>query len=250
MTLNTMKLQVGRLALSFSAIACLTLTACGPSFEAVQNLTSNGGGNGNNSSGGGTTTPNEEFQNMKVDGTVSGGSYGENEVIAIDKVKKELIVRFPILATPFMDPSLMVQVPDIEGAYFTMETMPDGSPTLALRIPLSKVLRGVEFLPPSALPNGDPLPGVPDGELPSAAVQLTRTSTKATIYLSPSYVGVYVNSEFDPYIALTLPIRNQARTKTWGYFSTVPAKSPTVPGGFFVSIKLPDDIARIIDEVL
>lgn len=253
MTLNTMKNGASRIALTFGAIACLALTACGPSFQAVENLTSGGGNNnGNNGSsgGGGSTNPNQEFQNLKVDGTVSGGSYGDNEVVSIDKDKKQLIVRFPILATPFMDPSLLVQVPQITGASFTMETMPDGSPTLALRIPLDKVLRGVDFLPPTRLPNGDPLPGVPDGELPAAAVQLTRTSTKATIYLSPSYVGVYVNSEFDPFIALTLPIRNQARTKTWGYFSTIPAKGPTVPGGFFISVKLPDDIARIIDEVL
>lgn len=247
MTLISMKQRTGRALLTISATACLALTACGPNFQAAQNLTSGG----NNASGGGTLPdPQSDFQNMKVDGTVSGGSYGDNEVIAIDKVKKELIVRFPVLATPFMDPNLMVQVPDIQGAYFTMETMPDGSPTLALRIPLDKVLKGIEFLPPQKLPNGDPLPGVPDGELPAAAVQLTRTSTKATIYLSPSYVGVYVNSSFDPYIALTLPIRNEARTKTWGYFSTIPEKKGIAPGGFFISIKLPDDIARIIDEVL
>lgn len=248
MTLNmTKQRSLGQALLTLSAVASLMLTACGPNFEAVQNLT---GGGGNNASGGGGTDPQSQFQNMKVDGTVSGGSYGDNEVIGIDKTTKELIVRFPVLATPIMAGDISVPVPSIPGAHFEMETMPDGSPTLALRIPLDKVLKGIEFLPPSKLPNGDPLPGVPDGELPSAAVQLTRTSTKATIYLSPSYVGVYVNSSFDPYIALTLPIRNEARTKTWGYFSTIPEKKGVAPGGFFVSIKLPDDIARIIDDIL
>ncbi|MES2962331.1 MAG: hypothetical protein V4760_00480 [Bdellovibrionota bacterium] len=247
MTLNVMKHRAGHALLTFSAFASLSLTACGPSFEAASNLT--GGGNGA-SGGGGISDPNSEFQQMKVDGTVSGGSYGENEVIGIDKTTKELIVRFPVLATPIMAGDLDVMVPDIPGAHFVMEPTPDGGQTLALRIPLDKVLKGIEFLPPSKLPNGDPLPGVPDGELPSAAVQLTRTSTKATIYLSPSYVGVYVNSSFDPYIALTLPIRNEARTKTWGYFSTIPEKKGIASGGFFISIKLPDDIARIIDDIL
>ncbi|MEK7356360.1 MAG: hypothetical protein AAB250_07915, partial [Bdellovibrionota bacterium] len=91
---------------------------------------------------------------------------------------------------------------------------------------------------------------VPDGELPSTAVQLTRTNTKATIYLAPSMVGVFVNSSFNPYIDLTLPIRNEARTKTWGYFSTISEKNGAGSGGFFIAIKLPDDIARILEDIL
>ena len=182
---------------------------------------------------------------------MSGGTYGDNSVIGIDKTTKELIVTFPVLTTPVLDSGIAsIPIPDIPGARLTMEPTANGGQTLALRIPLDKVIRGVALLPPSKLPNGDPLPAVADGELPSAAVQFPISRTKVTVYLAPTEVCLYVDSPFDPFVSLTLPIRNQARTKTWGYFSTIPAKSNSVKGGFFVSIKLPDDVARAIDNVL
>ncbi|MES2854831.1 MAG: hypothetical protein V4692_03155, partial [Bdellovibrionota bacterium] len=132
----------------------------------------------------------------------------------------------------------------------SVEKQADGSSALALRIPLEKYLHGIEFLPAKRLPNGDPLPAIPDGELPSLAVKISRwADIKATIYLAPQVVGIYVNSPIDPRISITLPIRNAARTRTWGYLSSVPKKGD-FDGGFFLSFAMPDAIARMIDDLL
>jgi hypothetical protein len=233
----------------FSLLLPFVLSGCGKPFEVK------GFDPGKNSSS--SLTPDMDdaglaWKELQVDGNVSGGSFDKTSVVAIDKNSNELIVRLPMMANPFLDGmTLSAPVPQIPGASLGLESLPQGGSALALRVPLAYILRGVQFLPPSRLPNGDPLPAIPSGELPSTAVQLNSSKNiKATIYLAPTVIGVFVNTPFDPFIRLTFPVRNAARTRTWGYFSSIPAKAPNHDGGFFVSIALPDDIARVIDDHL
>jgi hypothetical protein len=213
----------------------------------------NTGSSTGNGTGSGTTGPGStEWDSLNIDGAINGGVFDKTSVISLDKTTKELVVRLPMTTNPYLDgASIALPVDKIEGSRLTLEPLKTGGSTLALRIPLTHILRGVSFLPAQKLPNGDPLPSIPDGELPSTAVQLTKAhDIKATLYLAPTIVGIFVNTPFDPYIRLTLPIRDKARTRTFGYFTTIPAKANGAEGGFFLSIALPSDLVRIIDDNL
>jgi hypothetical protein len=232
----------------------LGLTGCGQGFQAASAPTDSAN-NGSSSIGGpsGSGGSQDAFKALAVDGTVS--SYPDTQVIELDKTNMMLIVRLPSPLPVSTFTTVSAPINQIPGATVSVEPLASGGSALVLRLPLSAVVKGVAFAAPSKLPNGDPLPGVPDGELPAVAVTLSRVgSINPTIYLGPSVVGIYVNSPTAipaiPVIgSFTLPIRNAAHTRTWGYVSTVPAKTSD-KGGFFVSLALPDDIARVIDDVL
>lgn len=229
------------------------LTGCGQSFSASQSPSGSAtnASSAVNSGTGGLSSAQQAFKDLQVDGTVAGGSDTLTQVISIDKTNMQLIVRLPIplgtLSGASITPMPIQQIP---GATIGLESNTSGGSSLALRIPLSAVMKGVSTLPVGQLPNGQPLPAIPDGELPELALNLTNLGNeKVAVYLSPTIVGIFVDSKFNPYIGLTLPIWNSAHTTQWGYFSSIPATTG-YDGGFFVSVKLPDEVARVIDDVM
>lgn len=263
-----MKSKTALIRLTVSCLAGMTLlSGCGSGFEAASkgiascspscNTSAGAGGAGDSTDPGkvpsGTNEASEAWKSLEVDGAVNGGLADRRQVLAIDKVNKELIVRLPIVGGVILG-GAMAEIPlqQLPGARLALESSTDGTSALALRIPLRYVLYGVDFLPPSRLPNGDKLPQIPSGELPSFAIQLSQlTNSRATVYLAPSVVGLYVSIPLIIVpIQVTVPIRNQARTRTFGYFTVVPEKKGVADGGVFISIALPDDLARIIDDNL
>lgn len=242
--------------LATTVLASTLSVACAPGFETVTALTcingqscsaANGSLSGGGTNGGSTSG---DWSAISMDGAINGGRFDRTKVVDIDKTAKTLIVRLPFIAGVQIGVEAPLPIQEIPGAMIGIEPNTDGSSALVLRLPLAKVLRGVDFLQPGRLPNGDPLPAIPEGELPSLGLSLSRSADiKGALYLSPSVVGLFVNTKFDPTIRLTLPIRDQARTKTYGYFTSIPAK-PGIDGGFFISIALPDDLARAIDDLL
>lgn len=235
-----------------SLVLTLALSACAPGMQPIAADKASSPASHNTASGGEASEPTSEWKSLSVAGAVNGGSFDQTQVVSIDKTAKQLVVRLPMMANPFLDgASLNIPIQAIPDASVGLDALPSGGSALALRLPLRYIVHGINFLNPARLPNGDPLPSIPDGELPSTAIQLSHSrNINASIYLAPTIVGIYVNTPFDPYIRLTLPIRDAARTRTFGYFTTVPAKPGTADGGFFISIALPDDIVRIIDDNL
>lgn len=240
---NDMTLRKGLLfGLSFLVIGFLS-AACSPGFS-----TSQVSSKSNNSSQIDTSIPIDNP--LAVDGTIGGGRFNNAQVLKLDLQNKLLEVRVPFLPGISLGAFSAVSIPQVSGASVGLETMPDGALSLVIKIPLDKVMRGVTGLPKGKLPNGDRLPSIPDGELPSVGLQIDKNGAiKGSLYLSPTVIGIFVATKFDPFISLTLPIRNQSRTVTYGYFTSVPAKAG-FDGGFFMSIALPDDLARAIDGIL
>ena len=187
------------------------------------------------------------FKALTIDGTVSGGSDTKTQVISIDKVNKLIVARLPLPLGSLGGIGLgSVPFDEIPGATIGIEPTASGGSALTVKIPLTTFMKGIPTLPLTRLPNGDALPAIADGELPGLALQNSKLGgLPMTVYLAPSVLAIYVESPVNPYIGLTLPIRNASRTRTWGYFSSVPAKN-TFNGGFFMSLAMPDDIARII----
>lgn len=243
--------------LRIAAVLCaLTVsTACSPGFEAGKALSSCGQNNcatdtPDGGAGGGGTGTSPGWEAVQMDGTINGGRFDQSKVVEIDRATKTLVIKVPFIAGIQLGAEVPVAIRDIPGATFGIEMNSDGSSALVLRLPLASVLKGIDTLPPSRLPNGDRLPAIPEGELPSIGMTFNRSgSLRGALYLSPSVVGVFVATKFDPFIRLTLPIRDEARTRTFGYFTSVPAKTG-FDGGFFLSIALPDDLARAIDDLL
>ena len=191
------------------------------------------------------------MQSLDVNGVVSGGSFGSVSVLGVDKTTKELLIRLPMIAGGYLDgASISIPIPQMGGATLGLETISTGGSALTLRVPLKNLMKGLTTgMAAGRLPNGDALPSLASGELPAIAVPLMPAhGISAELYMSQAIVAVFVNSPIDPYIGVSYPIRDASRTHTYGTFSTVPAKSKTVNGGFFISIAIPDDIARVIDD--
>ena len=252
---RTIKLT-GHAAVALLCSSVLALSGCGSSFSgASAPAASQGPTPGTNTGSGGGAQPPSQWQSTSMDGQVAGGRFSMMQVVRVDKVSKELVVSLPMPANPYIDGiGLQIPINEIPGARAGIETLPGGGSALVLRVPLSYLVKGVDFLPANKLPNGDPLPAIPDGELPSMAIQINNIKNiKATLYFAVQTLGIYVNTPFDPLIYLQLPIKSEDGTRTWGYLTTVPAKKAPLPaadGGFFIGIQIPDDIARLIDDNL
>lgn len=202
-------------------------------------------------------------------GTIGSGRFATLPVLSLDKTTKTLMIRLPLMANPALNFNGEIPVPDIPGAKITFEQLKDSNgvttPAVALHIPLDRFLKGLEFSAKDRLPNGDPLPDVAGGELPSTAVTLLPIgNVRATIYLGPSVVAVFVSTPFDPAFHLPsdtgaetpgiqlppIPIRDPNMTQRYGSISIIPEKKGAGSGGFYITAKVPDEIARAIDDVL
>jgi hypothetical protein len=95
------------------------------------------------------------------------GAFDKMQVLEIDPVRKELIFRLPFGDEPIYSCQFWRTVQTSQGSPLELRSLPNGQARLALRVPLKYVLRGVKNLDPKKLPNGDPLPGVPSGEMPA-----------------------------------------------------------------------------------
>ncbi len=225
--------------------------ACGPTGVCMNNGSSDGSNGGGSGSGGSPGAGNEAWKNLNVEGSISGGRYAQTPVVTLDKDKKLLKLKLPMVPNPYLILTREIQIAEIGGAKISWESMTDGSIAMVLSVPLAQYIEGLSFPRKDKLPNGEDLPGIAGGELPSLAVGLVPgRDIKATIYLGPSTLAVFVNTPFDPVIRTpAIPVRDQTMTRTLGYFAIIPA-TDAHEGGFYVSAALPDDIARIIDDAL
>lgn len=235
-------------------LSSLMLTACSKGFQSADATLSSATGNSSQGSGGGTTdggttTTKPSWDQVNVDGYPSGGAYSDRLVIYIDKVKQSLLLVLPIPAIiPILNP---VDIPDAPGAYLTSYTDAQGNINLAINVPLQLVLKGSEFTPNQRLPNGDPLPFVPAGELPGFGIQFPQMPNYR-IYL---YVGVNVAAafvelpDFGLPIGAIFPVKNKSKTKVVGAIGYVTPKV-NYAGGMFLAAQIPDEMAVIIDDLI
>ena len=191
-----------------------------------------------------------DWSDILLRAAIKGGAQDGFIAVDIDTENDALLLITPV---PFINASLMQpesgNIGEIEGTQFSAYQLQDGSSALAVSIPFGHVLKGVQNVPSKRLPNGDPLPTIPSGELPAAGAMFAKGKMSVTVYVGASIAAIYVTSPVNPYLALDLPIRNEADNKVTGTFATIPAKD-NHDGGFFVSTVLSEEIARAIDERL
>ena len=196
--------------------------------------------------------PVDPWQKVEQDmtGYLKAGN-SKTKLVGIDRVKKTLTLSVPISVSDF--PEITVEVPELAGAKVVSGNDADGKGYINLEIPLELLLKYIDIGNPKRLPNGDPLPAVPGGELPAVAVNFPVENVRIHIYLGVEVLGIYVEVPFDPYVKLTLPIKTQkadgSQERTVAYLSSVPKRDP-FDGGFFLSLAIPEGIARQLDELL
>ena len=190
-------------------------------------------------------TPDNPWDQVDLNGSVSAGIFGSHQVIDIDQVNNLLLISVPLPVNPFG--GFSYDIPQLPGVEIALEQS-GGSDALVFKIPLKYIVRDAQLTDVSKLPNGNPLPGVPGGELPRLGLKIFNSDVY--LYLGKGAVAVFVPTpQFNPYLNLTFPIKNKSQRKIIGYFASV-AEQGVSPGGFFLSVVLPDEIQRIIDNII
>lgn len=245
--------------LMVALFATAALAACGKQggFESLPGATGNtsqGSSDGGNSGQGGTTAPTEPappsaYDKMDLNGYVGGGTYENEKVLGIDKANNALLLYLPL---PGAFSNLYIDVPQVKGVQIKTVMDSQQKARVAVSIPLRLLVKDrVTTLPATKLPNGNNLPMMPSGELPSLGLGLNPNSdNKVYLYFGVNAVGMFIESSLFPaFLGLTYPLKNAAATRTLGYFTIVP-KSGAYNGGLFLSFILPNDLAKIIDDHL
>ncbi|MDZ4661159.1 MAG: hypothetical protein SGJ18_06015 [Pseudomonadota bacterium] len=243
-----------KISFLMTAAMMVWLAGCEPTeYDSISRDPSCQNCSGNNDQNGGITDPPADPW-QKVEKDMTGYlKMGDKQVklIGVDKVNKTLTLRVPITGADF--PEIIVEIPQLAGARVLTGNDVDGKGFINLEIPLELLLKYVDIGNPKRLPNGDPLPAVPGGELPGVAVNFPVENVRIHIYLGVEVLGIYVEVPFDPHVKLTLPLKTQkadgTQERTVGYLSSVPKKNQFA-GGFFLSLVIPEAIARQLDELL
>jgi hypothetical protein len=213
---------------------------------------------GNSSQGTGTpttpTAPAIDQVDMKSRVEDSSNQTGFNGALAFDfdKTRGEFIIMVPLPGNLMFTPSgSFTNYPDIT---FGPQFDASGKMRIAVRVPVKYVLKGVQFVPPARLPNGDPLPAMPAGigELPSLGLNFpNQNNTQINLYLGINAIGLFVslpdNATLPIPFNITLPLKNQDKSRTFGYLTYVAAKS-SFSSGLFISTGVPPQFARILED--
>lgn len=233
-------------------VPVLFLTACGQEGYKLISGSSNSSAALSLDCGDLCGTTAQSWSKVDLAGSVSGGPYDQTQLLSVNPADKTLRLRFRL---PFAlsGGEFRIEIPEIPGAFLSISESNTTlrQSTILVEIPLKYIIRGVQVGgEPKKLPNGNALPGIPGGELPELMVKIQRENLTFYVYLGVNAVGVFMPTPgFDPYFNLSFPIRSANERKVLGYLSTV-AEKGTSSGGFFVSVVVPDDFARVIDDLL
>lgn len=230
------------------------LAACSQNGFSSGSLSSVSDNSGNDGLTFDPNTPVSADPLAKIDlkGRVESDSAAYSSALAFDfdKVNGEFIIMMPFPSNVMFTPAgSFTNYPDIT---FSPIIDAEGRMKFAVRIPVKYILKGANFLPAARLPNGDPLPAMPQGygELPSLGLSFpAHNNTQVSLYIGVNAVGLFVTLPAKAALpfAFSLPIKNTDKSKTFGYLSYVPAKGSYAPG-MFVSTIIPATMSRILED--
>lgn len=243
-------LLLGKALVAMTAVS--VLSACSNGFQSGSSPVS--GSNNSASAGGGSSgsisNPDSPISKADMSGYVDGGDASGAMAVKLDSTKENLIVSVPLTVATF-SATVNLTIPQYPDIQIYTSTDANFNSYLYAKVPLKYILKGVAFGSNSKLPNGQPLPFFADGEAPSTGFVIDAiTNVKLNLYVSAGCIGVFVsNSNIPSYLGFTYPIKNAAKTKIIGAFSLVP-KTVKGDGGFYVAAKIPDEIAKVLNDYL
>ncbi len=213
----------------------------------------NGGGDSSNNDGGSNNNDlSGIYDNVNLKAKISGGLNDGDLAIDIDKENNALLLILP-LSGVLIDINEST-IPELRGVRIFPYTDSNGNMRLAVSVPFEHILHGVKTGDPKKLPNGDPLPAIPNGELPSFALNIGKSQNiQFNLYIGVDTVAVFMTSPINlglP-LSMTFPIKSSQQVAPVGYFALIAAKQ--VNGqkhkeGFYMATKLPAQISRFLDD--
>ncbi|MEC9284273.1 MAG: hypothetical protein VX642_16280 [Bdellovibrionota bacterium] len=238
----------------FSVLA-LGLTACDSQLSSQSVDSINGG---QSTPGGGDSGVIEIPEELDLVGKIGEGAYAGLEVVSIDPVNKEFIMKIP-MPIPFgKEVKKAFNDNDLSGGYYMLTQYEINKWAVEIHLPLEKFVNGkLNEVPAAKLPNGQDLPGIVSGELPGFAIQWEDDSgdKEFYLYLGGGNAAIFVPTyNFDPFFAINIPIKDENKNRV-GWFSTVPEMNDSdgnliAYGGIYMAILLPSDLAKWIDNNL
>lgn len=254
MTFAFNKIQLITMNLMMVAFA-LGLLGCNNQIQPVSKtecINCSNGEQGTNPNPSQPPAPVDPWQKIEKELTGYSKVGGSNQkLIGVDKGEKAIVLTIPFADNVF--PEMEVEITKLPGAKVVSRLNSENKTELQFHVPIKYLLKGADFGNPQRLPNGDPLPSIPGGELPGFELNFPVKDVVIHVYLGAEVLGIYVEVPFDPYVKLTFPIKTSkedgSQERTLGYLTSVPVKKP-YRGGFFLSLLLPPDLARALDELL
>jgi hypothetical protein len=227
--------------LNCSLLAALSvLTACGQPSSSSSSAAPTNGTQG--------STPLVPTPSEDIKGFVFNGPNEDQEVVWLDAANGMLVLSAP-LPTGFSINIPDTPIPDLPDAHAYGSINAAGVRTLNVAVPLRYVLRNVASIPAGALPNGDALPEMPNGQMPRTAFSITGGNGKtAYLYVGSDAVGVYFETNFDPKFSISFDVDTKTSQKV-GVFALEAAKAPYKPG-VFLGVSLPMALARSLDKFI
>lgn len=197
---------------------------------------------------------NRDFLNhpdlLAFKGFINGGPANDKLAVDLDLPNEAILIDVPLIIPYLTMPEGIMNLKDLSGAKIYTYTDVGLRSHLVLSVPLKYLVKGVDFLNKGRLPNGDPLPGIPSGELPSLSIRLPfADNSEVRLYIGVTVIAIFVTSKVDPYIPMTFLVRNKEQTKIIGSFSLIPEKN-AYSGGLFLAAAFTDEVARVLEEYL
>jgi hypothetical protein len=238
------------------ALAATTIFGCSKGLQTQSSTSATNGSNGAQS-----TDPNspavtapaiDQVQvKSKVEDPNNQTGLGGALAFDFDKTRGEFIIMVPLpQSSIFTASGAFPKYPDITfGPMFDAT----GKMKIAVRVPVKYIIKGLTLTPASKLPNGDPLPAMPAGagELPALGLTFPADKTQITLYIGINALGLYAtlpdNASLPIPFNITLPLKNQDKSRTFGYLTYVAAKAG-FSSGLFISTGVPPQFARILED--
>lgn len=192
-------------------------------------------------------TPNDFFSLLCPNGRIQGGAFDEQLAVSFDQEQKKIHLMIPLSSNrALVKAELLLPSPVFLDSRVLVNASSLSLPTVELDVPLTLFSHTPPSLTLSRLPNGEPIPTIVSGELPSFHLPLDdRKERWATIYWQNSTLGIYVNSDIDPGLRAVFPIRSPDLQRTLGAFGTIPA-TPFSNGGHLLLFSLPENCLQYL----
>ena len=223
------------------------ITGCGDGFQSTP---SSDPGNGAQD----TPAPSIEDRWNEVDagGKVEGnGEFGQHQVLQLDPVHRAIVVSLPVRHNDLFQP-FQAPIEELPGASFEFVQLTERKWAMQFTIPAYYVLKKVGF-GMAGLPNGEALPYVPGGVLPSLGFSLGSSGLDLFTYFGLGRVAMYLEVPI-PLFRFKWNVLNK-QDERFGEFHTFPQSEVDgveYPGGVYLVLRLPsklaDELRQLLDE--
>ena len=227
--------------LAFFAVATLNISACSSS---PGGYTANGAAS--------SPATNAAWNSVPMQGIVTGGPWGNSLIYSLSQAAETITVQIPLPTAP---PSASTSLPvsEIPGATVTITQDSTGQWYFQLTLPLQLLVKGIAYQNPGILPNGQPLPAIPNGELPTITAHVTANGSSMSFYVygSAKYFAVFLPTpSFNAYVALQYPVMNSSNSEILGYFNTIPNTTATsTNAGLYVALVFPAELQTLLNTL-